>query len=140
MYEHARSIGVRMELGATASNPVEDENGCEVVITMKDSKQSLRADCVIMSDGVHSNMRSAIMEEIAFALPTGFAAFRALVDVKAVAEDPEALWVLEGSKNYDRFDVFFLDGVQIAVQTCNEGRIVTWFCIHKVWNANRLYC
>jgi flavin-dependent dehydrogenase len=138
MYEHARSIGVRMELGATASSPVEDEDSSEVVITTKDSKQVFRADCVIMSDGVHSKMRRAIMGETASARPTGYAAFRALVDVKAIASDPDARWVLEDSKTHDRFDVFFMDGVQIAVQTCNGGRMVTWFCIHEVSNAHNI--
>lgn len=138
MYEHARSIGVRMELGTTASNPAEDEDGSEVVITKNGSQQVFRADCVIMSDGVHSAMRRAIMGETASAHPTGYAAFRALVDVKAVAEDPDARWVLEDSENHDRFDVFFLDGVQIAVQTCNRGRMVTWFCIHKVVNLRHI--
>lgn len=138
MYDHARSIGVRIELGATASNPVEHDDGSDVVITTKDSKQVYRADCVIMSDGVHSKMRRAIMGEITCARPTGYAAFRALADVKAVAEDPEARWVLEDSENHDRFDVFFLDRVQIAVQTCHGGKIVTWFCIHEVWNSQHL--
>lgn len=132
MYDHARRIGVLMELGATASDPVEDEEGSSVLIINEHSKKVLRADCVVMCDGVHSNMRRSIMGETARARPTGYAAFRALTDVHAVAEDPEACWALEGSEQHDRFDVFFMDSVQIAVQTCNRGKMLSWFCIHEV--------
>ncbi|RAK81172.1 FAD-dependent oxidoreductase [Aspergillus fijiensis CBS 313.89] len=133
MYEHARKIGVEMTLGVDVSDPVEDEQGASVLVTARDgTSERVRADCVICSDGVHSKMRQAIMRgQPVEPRPSGYAAFRALVDIDRLRADPEASWVFEGVEEADRFDVFFLSGAQIALQSCNKGKVFSWFCIHQ---------
>ncbi|KAJ5837015.1 FAD/NAD(P)-binding domain-containing protein [Penicillium robsamsonii] len=132
MYEHALKIGVEINLGVEVCEPSEDEEGASVVVLTRDGeRQIVRGDLIICSDGVHSNMRKAIMPQPVEPHPSGYAAFRALVDTETLKGDPEASWVFEGVEESDRFDVFFLSGAQIALQSCNKGKVFSWFCIHQ---------
>ncbi|KAJ6103984.1 FAD/NAD(P)-binding domain-containing protein [Penicillium sp. IBT 18751x] len=132
MYEHALKIGVQINLGVEVCDPFEDENGASaVVISRAGERRRVQGDCIICSDGVHSRMRKKIMPQPVEPRPSGYAAFRALVDTEKLKGDPEASWVFEGVEEADRFDVFFLSGAQIALQSCNKGKFFSWFCIHQ---------
>ncbi|KAJ5681313.1 FAD/NAD(P)-binding domain-containing protein [Penicillium maclennaniae] len=132
MYEHALKIGVQISLGVEVCDPFEDEDGASaVIISRAGERRRLQGDCIICSDGVHSKMRKTIMPQPVEPRPSGYAAFRALVDTEKLKGDSEASWVFEGVQEADRFDVFFLSGAQIALQSCNKGKFFSWFCIHQ---------
>lgn len=134
MYEHALSIGVKMNLGVEVCDVWDDKQGARVTVTMPSGeRKEVYGDCIICSDGVHSKARRAVLDgQVVEPRPSGYAAFRALVDTERVEADPEARWVFDGTETADRFDVFFLPGAQIALQSCNNGKVLSWFCIHQV--------
>ncbi|KAJ5131070.1 FAD/NAD(P)-binding domain-containing protein [Penicillium bovifimosum] len=127
MYNHAQQIGVKLYLGRDVTDTWETDTQAGVIV----DNERVTADCVICCDGVHSKRRRAVTGENLATRPSGYAAFRALIDGEKVAADPRANWIVETSEAEDRFDVFFVNGAQIALQTSNRGKEVTWFCIHK---------
>jgi 2-polyprenyl-6-methoxyphenol hydroxylase-like FAD-dependent oxidoreductase len=136
MYNHAQRIGVKLYLGQGVTDTWETDTQAGVIV----DNERVSADCVICCDGVHSKRRLAVTGEDLATRPSGYAAFRALIDGEKVAADPQARWIVENSKAEDRFDVFFVNGAQIALQTSNRGKEVTWFCIHKVRMATGTSC
>jgi salicylate hydroxylase len=141
MYGHALRIGVEMSLGVEVCDVRDDKQGASVTVAMPGGeRKEVSGDCVICSDGVHSNARRTILHgQPVEPRPSGYAAFRALVDTEKVEADPEARWVFDGAETADRFDVFFLPGAQIALQSCNKGKVLSWFCIHQVICAHSIW-
>lgn len=131
LYEYASRIGVILHLGMEVVDFREDDTHVEVTVLNNKQKHTVRADCLICSDGVHSRMRSQLFGQSVTSQSSGYAAFRALLDGQKLAGDPDACWIMEGTDERDRFEVFFLPNAQMAIQTCNSGRDVSWFCIHR---------
>ncbi|GKZ27551.1 hypothetical protein AbraIFM66951_005467 [Aspergillus brasiliensis] len=127
MFNHAREIGVKMHLGQEINRVWEGKSSCGIIIDGK----KLHADCIISCDGVHSATRSSIINHSPTPRASGYAAYRALIEGKSIAEDPEARWILEGSESRDKFEVFFVGDTQLFLQTANKGAEVIWLCFHK---------
>jgi 2-polyprenyl-6-methoxyphenol hydroxylase-like FAD-dependent oxidoreductase len=132
MYDYAKQIGVDIHLGWQVSSVRDDWGSAHIEIESSGHKHKVSGDCVICCDGVHSKSRDVVSGQSGAPRPSGYAAFRALIDGTKLADDPEARWILEGAEQTDRFEVFFAPNAQMAIQSCNKGKDITWFCIHKV--------
>ncbi|KAI5241768.1 hypothetical protein E4T42_07892 [Aureobasidium subglaciale] len=93
MHKLALELGVEV---LVSSRVVRYNSEDAAVVTANGRKYS--GDLVIAADGVKSLARAVIIGTTASPpVPTGFAAYRATVDVEKMKEDPEIAWLLETS-------------------------------------------
>ncbi|KAJ2896765.1 FAD-dependent monooxygenase OpS4 [Zalerion maritima] len=82
---HARAVelGIDVRVASKVVEYVEDEGGAGVKL---ETGELLNADLVVAADGVKSLAREVITGKKALEKPTGYAAYRATVDVEAMKE------------------------------------------------------
>ncbi|KAF2751899.1 FAD/NAD(P)-binding domain-containing protein [Sporormia fimetaria CBS 119925] len=99
LLHRARELGVQISFGkkvgsfkegvATDSDVCREGSSGGVI-------WEVRADLVVGADGLHSEARKSVLGDQVrqdFILPTGFAAYRAVVDTEKMRKDPELEWL-----------------------------------------------
>ncbi|EAW16447.1 FAD-dependent monooxygenase fmqB [Aspergillus fischeri NRRL 181] len=127
MYEYAQSLGIDIRLGQVVSEYWESATEAGIIV----NGERLAADCVIACDGVHGKARSVVLGEDVAPDPTGYSMFRAYFDSNILADDPQANWILEGTENRDRSQVFAREGYLLLVYTGRLGKDVGWMLTHE---------
>lgn len=91
LYQCARDLGVEVRLGSGILE-YEDAGG-RVVLENGDAHT---ADLVIAADGIHSSARKVVLGGFdERPREAGFAAYRAVVDVELMRQDPEVAWLVD---------------------------------------------
>jgi salicylate hydroxylase len=90
LYRRAIELGVNVLI----NHKTIDYNDAAPSVTLANG-EVLNADLVVAADGVNSLARSKLMGIDKPPLKTGFAAYRATVDVAKMQGDPEVSWLLE---------------------------------------------
>ncbi|KAJ6024340.1 hypothetical protein N7540_005137 [Penicillium herquei] len=92
LHERAMDLGVIIKLGSRVT-AYDTENG---TITLESGHVSPPSDLIVAADGVKSVARRLIDKSgLQPFTKTGFAAYRATVDVSLMKQDPETAWLLE---------------------------------------------
>ncbi|GFF95961.1 6-hydroxynicotinate 3-monooxygenase [Aspergillus udagawae] len=134
MYRHATvDLGLDLRFGVTVDEYWETETAAGVSIN---GKEKITGHCIIAADGLYSKARAIItgeepLEDAAALLQTGGAIFRSNFDASEVANDPDARWVLEGTSEHDRHEIYFGRDVTVLVGTIGKGKYVWWNCPHR---------
>ncbi|KAJ7816044.1 FAD/NAD(P)-binding domain-containing protein [Mycena olivaceomarginata] len=89
----------RIAIGEGVGEPVEIKLGCQVMAcdpaegtsTLKDG-QTISADMILGADGIHSTIRTNVLEHVVTAPATGMSAFRFLFDAAKLEGQPELAW------------------------------------------------
>ncbi|KAE8415988.1 hypothetical protein BDV36DRAFT_214074 [Aspergillus pseudocaelatus] len=91
LYQKAQDMGIQIRLGAR----VVDYDSALGSITLEDGTR-YTGDLIVAVDGIKSVARNVILdgEKMLFRKP-GFAAYRAVVDVNQMRNDPDVSWILE---------------------------------------------
>lgn len=89
LHEHAVQKGVEIRLRSAV-----EAYGMEEGWVMMGSGERLKADLIVACDGINSKARKQLLQyhgssEVESVEPTGWAAYRAMVDVKDVQADPQ---------------------------------------------------
>jgi 2-polyprenyl-6-methoxyphenol hydroxylase-like FAD-dependent oxidoreductase len=135
MYRHATvHLGLDLRFGVTVDEHWETDTAAGVSIN---GKEKITGHCIIAADGLYSKARAIItgdepLEDAAALLQTGGAIFRSNFDASEVANDPGARWVLEGTSEHDRHEIYFGRDVTVLVGTIGKGKYVWWNCPHRV--------
>ncbi|KFZ11099.1 hypothetical protein V501_04900 [Pseudogymnoascus sp. VKM F-4519 (FW-2642)] len=91
LYQRALELGVEVRLASR----VENYDLSKPSLTLR-SGEVIFADLIVAADGVKSAARKLVLEgEDKPPQPTGFAAYRATVDVEKMRSDPAISWLLE---------------------------------------------
>ncbi|KAH1911851.1 hypothetical protein KXV74_000226 [Aspergillus fumigatus] len=141
LYEHARKLGIDIRLGSRVTKYWEEDGRAGVIVN---DRERLAADCVICADGVHSAARAWLTGQVDTQQHSGWANFRAHMTTEQLAKDPEASWVLQGTREKDRVYVWFGDGINLAIMTMKRGQELAWalmhtdkFNAHESWAGGR---
>lgn len=129
LYQHAKDIGVYIQLGCEVTKywETDEEAGVEV-----DGK-ILTADCVVCGDGVHSKARGFVTTQEVTPYHTGYAIFRAYFGTKEISADPDSAWILEDKEGrQDRFKLWFGYGMLLSIATLRGGQDICWTLTHEV--------
>ncbi|KAL4737928.1 hypothetical protein BDV11DRAFT_216380 [Aspergillus similis] len=120
--QRALDVGVKIELGARVVN----YDPLQGTITLANGMMH-SADLVVAADGIKSVARKALLEgqEMAFIKP-GFAAYRAVVDVKMMRTDPELSWILEKPA----LNIWIGDSRHVMTYTIGAGKAFNMVLSH----------
>ncbi|KAM0097284.1 hypothetical protein ACP6JE_008201 [Aspergillus fumigatus] len=119
----ANDMGIDIRLGAR----VVDYDPVLGSITLKDGT-SHRGDLVVAADGIKSVARKVVLngEDMPFIKP-GFAAYRAVVDVNQMRNDPEVSWILERPA----LNVWIGDSRHVMTYTIGAGNAFNMVLSHR---------
>ncbi|KAJ7698830.1 FAD/NAD(P)-binding domain-containing protein [Mycena olivaceomarginata] len=92
----------RIAIGEGVGEPVKIKLGCQVMacdpaegtLTLKD-EQTISADMILGADGIHSTIRTNVLEHVVTAPATGMSAFRFLFDAAKLDGQPELAWFID---------------------------------------------
>jgi len=92
----------RIALGGGVGEPVKIELSCQVVacdlaedtLILKDG-QRINADVILGADGIHSTIRTTVLEDAVIAPATEMSAFRFLFEAAKLDGQPELAWFVE---------------------------------------------
>lgn len=91
MYKRAVELGVVVQL----KSGVKKYDAERARVTLENGEVH-EADLIVAADGIHSEARKVVLGGVDQpASKAGFAAYRAMVDVQLMKEDPDVAWLLE---------------------------------------------
>ncbi|KAL2844124.1 FAD/NAD(P)-binding domain-containing protein [Aspergillus pseudoustus] len=128
----ARDAGVKIELGAR----VVGYSAVGGSVTLADGTEH-SADLIVAADGIKSVARMVLLEgqEMSFTRP-GFAAYRAVVEVEKMRNDPELSWILERPA----LNIWIGDSRHVMTYTIGAGKAFNMVLSHpdssdpSTWN------
>ncbi|RDW92969.1 FAD-dependent oxidoreductase [Aspergillus mulundensis] len=129
----ADELGLDLRFGVRVDEYWEDGEAAGVVL---DDGTKIVGHCVVAADGLYSKARPVFTgEEVsldaAALVHTGGAIFRSNFDSGVLAGDPDAQWLLEGTKDHDRHQMYFGRDATILMGTIGRGKYVWWNCPHR---------
>ncbi|EFE32738.1 MAK1-like monooxygenase, putative [Trichophyton benhamiae CBS 112371] len=90
-FDHVKSLGIDVRMGVYVTEYWETETAAGVIV----DGERIEADCVIASDGVHSQARGPITGQSPRIRASGRAIYRAWFDASALEGAPAASWIFE---------------------------------------------
>lgn len=126
IYEHAKSIGVKVHFGTPITEVFEDDDCAGVYV---DGKRIV-ADGVIAADGVHSKVRRQILQDEGRTQSSGFAIYRSFYDTERLLDDPKTRAFIEGPK--DDIAIWIGPDAHALVLTDKKIGKIGCFLTHKV--------
>ncbi|OJJ84576.1 putative salicylate hydroxylase [Aspergillus glaucus CBS 516.65] len=135
LYQKALDMGVGIKLGAR----VVDYDPVQGGITLADGTEH-SGDLVVAADGIKSVARKVLLEgqEMPFRKPR-FAAYRAVVDMNMMRNDPEMSWILERPA----LNIWIGDSRHVMTYTIGAGQAFNMVLSHPdtsdpaTWNPQR---
>ncbi|KAL4904275.1 hypothetical protein BDW74DRAFT_178856 [Aspergillus multicolor] len=129
----ATELGLDLRFGVRVDGYWEEEGAAGVVL---DNGTKLTGHCVIAADGLYSKARPVITREegsldFAALVHTGGAIFRSNFHSGVLAGDPDAQWLLDGTEDCDRHQMYFGRDATILMGTIGRGKYVWWNCPHR---------
>ncbi|SPO05579.1 probable 2-polyprenyl-6-methoxyphenol hydroxylase and related FAD-dependent oxidoreductases [Cephalotrichum gorgonifer] len=113
LHQQALSLGVEVVI----NSKVRSYDASKPSITLADG-QAYEADLVIAADGIMSAARAVIHDgEEHKPLRTGFAAYRAIVEVDKMRQDPDTAWLLENPG----LNIWIGDGRHVMTYSISGG-------------------
>ncbi|KEF59116.1 uncharacterized protein A1O9_03960 [Exophiala aquamarina CBS 119918] len=91
------------------------------------------ADLIIGADGVHSTLVKWVVQDEVSAYDTGHSAFRFLVPVQSLLEDPETRWLVVDKPS--TMNIFKIDDRRLVAYPCRNGELMNFVCIHPDGNS-----
>lgn len=126
IYEHAKSIGVKVHFGTPITEVFEDDDCAGVYV---DGKRIV-ADGVIAADGVHSKVRRQILQDEGRTQSSGFAIYRSFYDTERLLDDLKTRAFIEGPK--DDIAIWIGPDAHALVLTDKKIGKIGCFLTHKV--------
>ncbi|KKK12911.1 hypothetical protein AOCH_000473, partial [Aspergillus ochraceoroseus] len=128
LYDYGRRLGIDLRFGLPVTEYWEDEQQAGVIA----AGERITADCVIASDGIHSNARPIISGAHAILRKTGSAIYRCGYPSEVLRGCAEAEWLLRNTENHDQLNHFIGKDITMLMGTGRHGKDVYWGCMHKL--------
>lgn len=125
-YEHGLSIGVSVRLNTRVSEYFEDDDSAGVIV----GNEKIRADAVIVCDGIHSYGRRHVTGAQKMARTSGFAVYRSWFPLERLAHNPLTKHLAESKEEQMLTWVGRDTHTNLAVLPKPQGAVV--FVTHKV--------
>lgn len=125
---YASQLGIDLRFGVTVDDYWETDSNAGVYA----NNEKITGDCVVAADGFHSKARGIITGENPEPEDIGVVAYRSIFDANAIADVPEAQWILKNAQTADIFHSYYGKDTMVAIGTAARGRYVHWGCAVRV--------
>ena len=128
IFVHAKDRGIDIRLGQNITEYFEEKNGAGVV----SNGERVDADIVLVSEGVKSHGRKAVLGYDYTPRPSGYAIYRAWFPSDDLARNPKTAHLVV---NGDTHCAWIGPDVHFLTASVNSGSDFSWVMTHKVCSA-----
>nr|ADM34135.1 FAD binding domain protein [Aspergillus sp. MF297-2] len=121
---YASQLGIDLRFGVNVDGYWETDSSAGVYA----NNEKITGDCVVAADGFHSKARAIITGETPAPEDIGVVAYRSIFDADAIADVPEAQWILKKAQTADIWHTYYAKDTMVAIGTAARGRYVHWGC------------